>query len=144
MKLKDIDFRAWYSDDESILYANKEHLFLGYSQRECGGVIQEYGELAMHVYLDGEPLCPDACEVELFTGFCDKDGKKIYEGDIVAHYVEGGGIEYHSKVVFNKEKGAFELVCIEHPVVETCGVLANPDIGVVGDIHENTELLGDE
>ena len=62
---------------------------------------------------------------------------KIYEGDIVAHYTEGGGIEYYSKVVFNQEKGAFEFVCIEHPVIETFDGLANSDIGVVGNIHEN-------
>ena len=79
-----------------------------------------------------------------YTGMNDINGNKIYEGDIVAHYTEGGGIGYYSKVVFNQEKGAFEFVCIEHPVIETFDGLANSDIGVVGNIHENPELLGGE
>ena len=33
-------------------------------------------------------------------------------------------------------------ICIEHPVIETFDELANSDIGVVGNIHENPELLG--
>ena len=33
-------------------------------------------------------------------------------------------------------------ICIEHPVIETFDGLENSDIGVVGNIHENPELLG--
>ena len=79
-------------------------------------------------------------ELELWCGFYDKNLTKIYEGDIVAHYAEGG-IEYYSKVVFNQDKGAFEFVCIEHPVIETFDKLANSDIQILGNIHENPELL---
>lgn len=35
-------------------------------------------------------------------------------------------------------------ICIEHQVIETFDGLANSDIGVVGNIHENPELLGGE
>ena len=86
----------------------------------------------------------DKKEVEYCSGLRDLNNAKIYEGDIVAHYAEGGGIEYYSKVVFNQDKGAFEFVCIEHPIIESLDKLANPDIKVVGNIHENPELLGGE
>ena len=41
-----------------------------------------------------------------------------------------------------KKIGAFEFVCIEHPITSTFDELENFDIGVVGNIHENPELLG--
>ena len=35
-------------------------------------------------------------------------------------------------------------ICIEHQITATFAKLANSDIGVVGNIHENPELLGGE
>ena len=142
MKLKDFDFRVWYSDSESLLYANKEHLFLGYSQRECGEVIQEYGELEMHAYLNDEPLCPDACEIELFTGFCDTNGKRIYEGDIVewGNFSEKVGVivsTFRSGVkIYEKKTGEIIDYIFIKNMYNNCSV--------IGNIHENPELLGGE
>uniref|UniRef100_UPI002D78AA6B YopX family protein n=1 Tax=Helicobacter bilis TaxID=37372 RepID=UPI002D78AA6B len=61
------------------------------------------------------PIDDESVEIELWSGFLDKNGKKIYEGDILAHD-NGYGIEYHSKVVF--ENGVFKIAIIEHPAVE--------------------------
>ena len=94
----------------------------------------------LKVNVDSDCILVDNYEVDFYTGLMDRNGKKIYEGDIVAHYVEGGGIEYYSKVVFSREKGAFEFVCIEHPITTTFAELENSDIGVVGNIHENKDL----
>lgn len=148
MKLKDFDFRVWYSDSESLLYANKEHLFLGYSQRECGEVIQEYGELKMHAYLNDEPLCPDACEIELFTGFCDTNGKRIYEGDIVSFEADShdmGILIIAGKVVFKNGRfiiERYEKIFLHYSFYDF--VLKDKGIKIIGNIHENSELLGGE
>ena len=129
MKLQDFDFRVW--SDKLGGYAESPFYFL---------YLYTTGQ-EIHAKIDNKEINP---YIELWCGFCDKNLTKIYEGDIVAHYVEGGGIEYYSKVVFNQEKGAFEFVCIEHPIIESLDKLANPDIEVVGNIHENPELLGGE
>ena len=84
--------------------------------------------------------------VEQCTGIKDKNGKLIYEGDIV--YVEtredvfGDGIYddcfYSTKCVWLKEDGAFSLVCES---AEKEFPLYGNNIEVIGNIHENTELL---
>lgn len=139
MKLQDLDFRVWDSDSESLLYANKEHLFLGYSQRECGEVIQEYGELEMHAYLNDEPLCPNACEIELCVGV-DRKGKKIYEGDIVIFC----DIKDELWVVELKVKGHLEAIIKPLNHNERKNILLPKYCEVIGNIHENPELLGGE
>lgn len=81
MKLKDLDFRIWDKGEKTLTYASKDwKLGINFSNPQ-----QDYGETesVLHAYYDGEPLCPDDCEIELWSGFYDKNGKKIYEGDIV-------------------------------------------------------------
>ena len=122
MKLKDIDFRVW---------SKLENRYIEYpASAKLDDDVKELAKLG------------DDKELEFWTGLRDLNNTKIYKGDIVANYAEGGGIEYYSKVVFNQEKGVFEFVCIEHTVTATFDKLENVDIGVVGNIHENPELLG--
>lgn len=134
MKLKDIDFRVW---------SKLENGYIEYpALAKLGSVLPAKVHItnrAIPVFIEFDKR-DDEKEVEFWSGLRDLNNAKIYEGDIVAHYVEGGGIEYYSKVVFSQEKGAFEFVCIEHPVVETFDGLANSDIGVVGNIHESKDL----
>lgn len=139
MKLADFDFRIWDKGEETLTYASKDwKLDIGFSNPQ-----QDYGvcESELHAYYDGEPMCPSDCEIELWSGLCDKNGKRIYEGDILAHD-NGYGIEYHSKVVF--ENGVFKIAIIEHPAVEIIEDLRTGFVAVVGNIHENADLLGKE
>lgn len=73
---------------------------------------------------------PDA--IMQFTGLYDKNGKEIYEGDIVIHINTGGE---HEQVYWNKEDACFACKGGEHES------WLDPGYEVIGNIYENPELL---
>lgn len=99
-----------------------------------------------------------------FTGLTDKNGKKIFEGDIVKYSDEEGYYpeeytEFIGEIVF--EKGAFGIGCREDLPIELDYWCANdnfvslweiywnlncceyelPMLEIIGNIHDNPELL---
>lgn len=79
-------------------------------------------------------------EVMQYTGLHDKNGKEIYEGDIVSTFEPDEGSLFE-EVVF--ENGTFKLRCmsdntkINYPL----GSLRSKYIEVIGNIYENPELI---
>lgn len=80
-----------------------------------------------------------------FTGLCDKNGKRIFEGDIVEAKLTNGnyqGFSWGLQIVSFK-KGAFGLMNAKKEL--TPFESYNPNVGfeVVGNIYDNNELLKD-
>lgn len=118
MKLKDFDFRIWHN-----------------GQKYAGDVVKKYMGLSGF---------SDDVEVELWSGFCDSKGTKIYEGDIVSHYDKDGDICFHSKAVF--DSGEFKLLAIEVPTIIEFShidkhILQATELEVIGNIHENENFI---
>ncbi|HIC3265623.1 TPA: YopX family protein [Campylobacter jejuni] len=141
MKLQDFDFRIWdgkkyINNIKGGVYIHKinDHIKCLNRNQDCYNYEFELDDL------DNSNL-----EIELFTGLYDKNGKKIYEGDILRiqldyNKVEKGFVQYHNgifKVINRKASQASHEYCVTF--LEICYI--KDCVEIIGNIHENTELL---
>lgn len=82
-------------------------------------------------------LEPDKEIVMQFTGLHDKNGKEIYEGDIVLQQTNNGKKPYEVKFDF----GCFYAGFHNGSSTKVSPKLIQKNSEVIGNIHENTELL---
>ncbi len=76
-----------------------------------------------------------------FTGLTDKNGKKIFEGDIVLFDYIGSnrGVNGKAAVIFSN--GKFGVLWGWHKEFVPLDGFANTTLEVIGNIHDNPELL---
>ncbi|EAI1947337.1 hypothetical protein ACEZ25_001382 [Campylobacter coli] len=128
MKLQDFDFRVW----------DKHHKGCGNKDCKCQ-TKYVYGEEAKTRLSEFK----EDCEIELFTGLYDKNGNKIYEGDILYYFKDCSEGEVFKYQVLFKE-GAFYLFESYDGFVDDEDLIAEFDLRelqVMGNIHENSELI---
>lgn len=73
--------------------------------------------------------------IEFSTGLEDKNGKEICEGDIVRCY---GDDRFIAPVIRHDESGGF---CWVSCYKEECFIPESDEVEVIGNIHDNPELL---
>ena len=78
----------------------------------------------------------DPSTVGQYTGLCDKNGKKIFEGDIIAFTAYG--FDYVGTVEF--ADGSFSVMC-EHASPFLDQAVSKHGAYIIGNMHDNPELL---
>jgi uncharacterized phage protein (TIGR01671 family) len=76
-----------------------------------------------------------------YTGLTDENGKKIFEGDIVR--ISERGESVNGKIIFKNAYNGGWLVADKTEQSSCCLALRN-SVEVIGNIHDNPELLGGE
>lgn len=131
--MRTIKFRAWDVRKKGWCNEDDYNLFIGLD-----------GDLEFHNYgYPTESLRPD-CHPKIklmqFTGLKDKNGKEIYEGDIVNRFED-----YNFKVVWCEEDGAFVLRSLKDKNDDYFRHMKyyelETEIEVIGNIYENPELI---
>ncbi|EAH6540458.1 YopX family protein [Campylobacter jejuni] len=136
MKLQDFDFRIWDEDNEEF-YKNPSIFKIKQIKGPHNVVLSSYSDNE-RINFEGYDR---KFEVELFTRLYDKNGKKVYENDIVKaknpfNYLEAK-ISIHKEGTFYLEnKSGHYMVSLIY-LVEDEGYT----IEIIGNIHENPELL---
>ncbi|HEE9575205.1 TPA: hypothetical protein R8E35_001624 [Campylobacter coli] len=145
MKLKDFDFRVW--DGRKYVNNIKGGVYIHKQDTDVKCLNRNQNCYDYEFQLDD--LDNSNLEIELFTGYYDYKGNKIYIGDII------------ECLVFTNEKNSeifYEIICFDMEL-GLCSKLSNGDGGylfdlrrhknnktiedawVVGNIHENKDLL---
>lgn len=114
---------------------------------ENGCIYYSYHEYTVegddHVY--GDVIDFEDCVLMQFTGLKDKNGKEIYEGDII-NYKYSRHTSTQFVVKYNEFQATFIVVDNHNDLVYTFRELADyiqlNSLEVIGNIYENKELLG--
>lgn len=119
--MRELKFRAWSNENNRYC----DFVTLDESRRWIGWI------MSSGVYLTTIDI-----NLEQYTGLKDKNGKEIYEGDIMIF----DACLY--KVVWNEEYAGFDYETIGEWGVTSTNVFNEG--AVVGNIHENADLLGEK
>ncbi|HEG6095726.1 TPA: hypothetical protein SE391_000768 [Campylobacter jejuni] len=139
MKLQDFDFRIWDKTKEEFLKKEPTLIKIDNERVIAGRISRFYANTAdiTDMFIgNGNDL-----EIELWTGIYDKNGKKIYEGDIVK--TKSPYDCFLAKVGIHKE-GTFYLEGKSRDYIGSLIYLVKDegyDTEIIGNIHENPELL---
>ena len=123
--MREIKFRGMDIVNNKWLYGNLEIPLINQSKSKHFIVGHSYGQYQKHEV--------DPKTIGQYTGLKDKNGKEIYEGDIVRHATDEGVY----KVIF--EDGGFY---VKNLFEYDFQAINEYPLEIIGNIYENLELLG--
>ncbi len=129
--MKEIKFRVWNYQDKEMFGVD----ILNFNHPQGDNIATSYSKKGSHNSFYGKNSV-----LMQFTGLKDKNGKEIYEGDILKCESVNES-DFISKVEF--KEGAFIVYDEEHLAMDVfyCSAGQDFDSEVIGNIYENPELL---
>lgn len=76
-----------------------------------------------------------------YTGLKDSKGREVYEGDIIQYYIPWNRQTVVRLVKYDETFLSFFAGSVDESFVNLCDVLDMENIEVIGNIHQNPELL---
>ena len=116
---KDVETDDWVKGQYARLFSDKgnrfHRIYPGYAESDCGDLYPDWYEV-------------DPKTVGQFTGMTDKNGRQIFEGDVLA-------LRAGRPHIVKFEDGSFVLTGTAVPIRHA------DKFEVIGNIHDNPELL---
>lgn len=150
MKLKDFDFRIWDKTKEAFLKQEPTLIKIDNERVIVGRISRFYAntaDIADMFIGNGNDL-----EIELWTGYFDKNGNKIYENDIlknepldeIYYITRNDTYKMVEIIIYDKDCSNNLYRKKESAGIELLKMLvSNKNMSVIGNIHENADLLGE-
>ncbi|MCF4964644.1 hypothetical protein H8S88_04725 [Streptococcus sp. GS001] len=135
-------FRAWTKIGKRMFFSD-DILAIDYENKE---IVAQQVCFESGLAVERDIYCCDFDELELMqsTGLFDKNGKEIFEGDVIAIEVDDTETPINARVFQNSKIGVLMFHVFEDnedvPMVE---LLEDNSVAfeIIGNIYENPELL---
>lgn len=116
--MRSIKFRAFHKENKTMVYFDKKKY-----------VTDQFQGAALLGLIAGD----DSGHLMQFTGLLDKEGKEIYEGDILKHDRFGINTVHDIRDTFRTNSAAYDA-----------HAYSKCESAVIGNIYENKDLLETE
>jgi len=139
---REIKFRAWHKKekkmcDVDLLHINDGAFLIGAEKGE--DTLQDGGKTWVIAPENGRYCTNDEFELMQYTGLKDKNGKEVYESDILRNECNETEV-----VKFSTSENSITIGHGEYGYVISAGFRLSThgkEFEVIGNIHENPELL---